>query len=148
MKDLLRHTHASLLRFIADQSAKLTTLTGSDFKPVNMDAVLDENELPTENILGLEDFAYSDSDDPVAIVSGAFVVGTSNDPNAMIRINALSKMVDDTKALTIIPLLHADTGENIGELIFKGHRRVLPKINGEIKTYQPVTFDAGVQFNV
>lgn len=148
MDRLLEHSNASLLRMINDFSTELTTDLGETFVAVNLDAVMAENELPTDHIVGLEDFSYSDSSDPVAVVSGLFVVATSNDPNAMLRTKAISNIVDKTQALKAFDLLHADTGEVIGEMVMMGARRVPPKVRGEVKTFQHIIFEAGVQYNV
>ena len=145
MERLLKHTQASLLRFISDMAEELLLETGEEFHPINLDAESDENDLPSGHLIGLEDFSYSDARRPVALASGQIVIATQSDTNNMLLIEALSFLVDKMKAENAIILYDVVKEVEAGEMVFVGPRRVPPKINAQTKTFQAILFQVGVQ---
>ena len=144
MDDLLRHTHASLLGFCSELATELKTKFGEDFTVFNLDGLASENNLGNGHIIGLEDFSYTERDDPVAQTAAMITISTYNDTNAMLRIKALSHIVDKTKALKEAKLMNEDTGDTIGTIKFIGFPQVPPKEPGESRIFQSVIVNAGI----
>lgn len=147
MDDLILHAQVSLLRFTSELAKEFRYKFSMPFETANFDSHRHESELPEGNVVGLESFAYTERDDPVAIVSGQITVGTSQDPDNNTLIRALSVIIKKTKALKTIPLLNSNTGEVIGEIIFDGYRAVPPSSMGEKKNFQSVIFDSSILLN-
>lgn len=148
MDELIVHCQVSLLKFITELSVALTTRHGITFEGLNLDSETTEGELPEGNIVGLEDFSYSERDDPVAIVTGQITVGTESDNNNEVLVRSLGLIISKTKALQRVALLHSETGNVIGDITFQGYRSVPPKFLGEKKIYQSVIFEAGILLDV
>ncbi len=136
---------ASLLRFCSDNAKFIRTLTGKEFKSLNLDAFSNEDYLPEGDFIGIEDLALQSSSDssPLDSMSAVVTVSTVSDVNNM----RLSKVVDHIyecvrpdKTLT---LFDEDTGNRIGQIKCVRMAQILPVQDGKnARVFQSVVFQA------
>ncbi len=136
---------ASLLRFCSDNAKFIRTLTGKEFKSLNLDAFSNEDDLPEGDFIGIEDLALQSSSDssPLDSMSAVVTVSTVSDVNNM----RLSKVVDHIyecvrpdKTLT---LFDEDTGNRIGQIKCVRMAQILPVQDGKnARVFQSVVFQA------
>ena len=128
MKDIYRHSQASLLAFIAEVAGQFTTEYGVTFTPVNLDAVGAPEELPAGHILGVSEFSLTGHGDAHAVDSCSAIVhvGVENDPNNMLVSQVVSRLFDRLQPQRLIPMVNAGTGAPIGNFQIVGPTLALP----------------------
>lgn len=144
MNDLI-NAHASLLGFISSLAEKFT-LEGTETLAINLDAVVDENDLPETDIIGLKGFALNSANrDPLPVTSAMIVVMTRDDPNNMRLIRHLNHIYNQLGPEQMLPFLNLETGQQLGDLKVIGTTRVMPSDRTPVMAVQGVVFQAALQ---
>lgn len=125
--------HASLLRYCSDTAIQQNVLTGLPFKAVDLDAYADDNELPQEQLIGIDNLAMSSSSDGNAFdtFSVLVTIGLRNDVNNMLLGKITDGMFEQLRPNQEVPLLDVDSGTRIGTMKLFGRTQVLPIVKSE-----------------
>lgn len=138
---------ASLLRYCSDKAGQLKLTKGYQLTPMNLDAVLNEDNLAKGNIIGIEKLSVLAESDSNIVTSFtcAITLGTQEDPNNM----QLSRLVDSVfKDLQInnnLAIYDSETGLRFTNAVIKGTTYVMPvQVGSDYRVFQSVTFMASV----
>jgi len=144
-----KNIQASLLKYCSEKATFLNTHFGGTFVATNLDAYLDENGLPTENIIGLESLTVAAANDaqPTVVFSAAITVATSADPNLMNLSDVIDGIFDDFKPTKEVRIFDVHTGLTVGHAITLDDTRVMPvQKSSKSKIFQSVVFEAALVY--
>lgn len=145
MNDLI-NAHGSLLGFISSLAEGFTASEGIQTTAINLDAVVDESDLPATDIVGLKGFALNSANrEPLPVASGMIVMMTRDDPNNMRLIRTLNQIYNQLSPEQLLPLFNLQTGETIGDLKVVGTTRVMPSDRTAVMAVQGVVFQVALQ---
>lgn len=142
----LEFTHQSVLRFITEMASEFASVDQMAVEPINLDALASEVELPSNDFVGMQNFAMYSANDGAALTatSAMIVCATYNDANNMRLMSRLNVIFEVLQPGSVIPY-YDNNNQRVGELKMMGTTRLMPVIKNSQVAMQGITFQASIQ---
>ncbi len=142
----LNFTHQSILRFITEMATEFGAVDQMTVVPINLDALASEVELPSNDFVGMQNFAMYSANDGSALsaASAMIVCATYNDANNMLLMSRLNVIFEMLQPGSVIPY-YDNNNQRVGELKMMGTTRLMPVIKNSQVAMQGITFQAAIQ---
>jgi hypothetical protein len=129
---ILKNVRSSLLRFCSDFAEQF-----ADTQAVDFDTYEDESQTPETDLVGISALSI-DTDTGLAGCRVMFGVSTVNDTNLFRLYEVMDALFDQFLGGCWLPLIDADTGEQVGRLVVQDGSRLLPVGGGSSRPIQYV----------
>jgi hypothetical protein len=136
---LLENVHASLIKFCKD-------LNLSDVQLVDFEAHAEMESLPESDCIGLSSFSIV-NDNKVHDLAFAIGYCSFNDLNLFRMRGAMAKLYDALAPEKRIPLVDADTGSPLGNIVMTDGTVVSPMSRAEVRAYRSIVCSGVIAFN-
>lgn len=142
-----KNVHTSLLRYCSDKAFNFNTLKGTNLEALNLDAVSDEQQLPSVNIIGIEKMTYQSDGDSQGLdmFTVSITLGTVQDDNNMLLVDLIDSLFEELRASKTIGIFDATSGLLIAKAVISGQTFITPVMMGENdRVFQSIVISASV----
>lgn len=129
--NILENISASLLNFCKrfGENVELQGITPQSLSPWDFDTVQDENELPTEDLIGISNLSIT-ADEHILEVECLIGITTYDDTNGMRLKKLMGYLFEGLKPTSVLPYLDAETGVRSNLMSILNGTRLMPVTGG------------------
>mgnify|MGYP000713292474 CR=1 FL=1 len=142
-----KNVHTSLLRYCSDKAVNFNMLKGTNLEALNLDAISDESQLPSVNVIGIEKMTYQSEGDSQGLdnFTVSITIGTVQDENNMLLVDLIDSLFEELRSSKTVGIFDATSGLLIAKAVVYGQTFITPVMMGENdRVFQSIVISASV----